>query len=58
MVDPDGKGDGKEPRGVEGGETVIRIYSSYVRKKSIFNKRGKRSLTAYNSLQNRFSLFF
>ena len=36
-VDLDGRRGGEELGGVEGGETIIRIY--YVRKKSIFNKR-------------------
>ena len=31
---------GKEPGGVEGGETVIRIY--YVRKKNLFSIKGKK----------------
>jgi hypothetical protein len=38
--DPDGRGDGEELGGLQGQETVIRMY--YVRiKKSIFNKRKK-----------------
>lgn len=35
-VDPDGRGSGKELGGVEGGESVIRVY--YMRKESIFNR--------------------
>ena len=36
-MDPEGRGDGEQLRGVEGGETVVKLH--YVRKKSIFNKR-------------------
>ena len=38
-MDLDGRGDGEELEGVEGGETVIKIY--YGRKKTTFNKRKK-----------------
>lgn len=36
-MDLDGKGDGKKLEGIEGGETVIKIY--HVRKESTFNER-------------------
>lgn len=38
-MDLEGQGDGKELGGVEEGKTLIRIR--YVRKESLFNKRGK-----------------
>jgi hypothetical protein len=36
-VDPNRRGSKEELGGVEGGETIFRIY--YMRKKSIFNRR-------------------
>lgn len=40
-VDTDGRGCVEELGGVEGGETIFRLYC--VRKKSMFNKRKKRN---------------
>ena len=42
MKEPDGSGVGEELLEVEGGEILISMYS--VKKKSIFNKRGKKKL--------------
>jgi hypothetical protein len=44
-VDPDGRGRGEEPRGVERGEIIIRIPC--MRKESIFHKREKHSTSAW-----------
>ena len=38
--------DGEELRGTEGRETVIRIY--FMRKESIFNKRGERKIHIFD----------
>jgi hypothetical protein len=40
VVDPGGRGGGEELGGVEGGETVIRMY--FVKKNSIIIKRGEK----------------
>jgi hypothetical protein len=42
VKEPDGSGVGEELLEVEGGEILISMYS--VKKKSIFNKRGKKKL--------------
>lgn len=44
-MDTDGRGGVEECEGVEGGETVFKLYC--MRKKSMFNKRKKRKKIKY-----------